>query len=47
MSSGVISTDWGLFFDMLLDRAVVKALYDLMLRTKSHLVCHNVSCDMK
>ncbi len=47
MSSGVISTDWGLFFDMLVERAVVKALYELMLKSQNHLACHNVSYDVE
>ncbi|KLO17608.1 hypothetical protein SCHPADRAFT_162011 [Schizopora paradoxa] len=41
ISTGIASTEWAFFFDTLLERATVKAHYDLYLKTDSHLYCHN------
>ncbi|KLO17618.1 hypothetical protein SCHPADRAFT_900549 [Schizopora paradoxa] len=41
LSSSIVGTKWKIFMDLLLERATVKAHYDLTLRTKNHLVCHN------
>ncbi|KLO17616.1 hypothetical protein SCHPADRAFT_994290 [Schizopora paradoxa] len=41
LTSGIFSTEWKIFMDILLERATIKALYDLELKKKDHLMCHN------
>ncbi len=40
---GVIRDEWSFFFNMLLERAAAKALYDLKLKNENHRTCHNVN----
>ncbi len=42
LEKSIISSEWQLFVDLLLERASIKALYDINLKNKNHLVCHNV-----